>query len=143
MTLDGGGGRHLRADEVAARAAALASLNVAVRGRGNTLARRRHVWPERRFQYTARLAGRPVAVQRGEQGRLCIRLPRRVSEAEAALPDAAAERYVELSMQIVSRQLALPIGNQTRIGWEDTLKTLSSLRLLARAVSAEEVAIYD
>ena len=52
-------------------------------------------------------------------------------------------RYVELSMQIVSRQLALPIGNQTRIGWEDTLKTLSSLRLLGRAVSAEEVAIYD
>jgi ABC-type nitrate/sulfonate/bicarbonate transport system substrate-binding protein len=52
-------------------------------------------------------------------------------------------RYVELSMQIVARQLALPIGNQTRIGWEDTLKTLSSLRLLARAVSAVEVAIYD
>lgn len=52
-------------------------------------------------------------------------------------------RYVQLSMQIVSRQLAVPIGNQTRIGWEDTLKTLSSLRLLARAVSAEEVAIYD
>jgi len=52
-------------------------------------------------------------------------------------------RYVELSMQIVSRQLAVPIGNQTRIGWEDTLKTLSALRLLARAVSAEEVAIYD
>lgn len=52
-------------------------------------------------------------------------------------------RYVEISMQIVSRQLALPIGNQTRIGWEDTLKTLSSLRLLSRAVSAEEVAIYD
>jgi hypothetical protein len=46
-------------------------------------------------------------------------------------------------MQIVARQLALPIGNQTRIGWEDTLKTLSSLRLLDRAVSAEEVAIYD
>jgi len=52
-------------------------------------------------------------------------------------------RYVELSMQIVSRQLAVPIGNQTRIGWEDTLKALSSLRLLERAVSAEEVAIYD
>jgi ABC-type nitrate/sulfonate/bicarbonate transport system substrate-binding protein len=52
-------------------------------------------------------------------------------------------RYVELSMQIVGRQLAVPIGNQTRIGWEDTLKTLSSLRLLGRAVSAEEVAIYD
>jgi len=57
-------------------------------------------------------------------------------------PDLSS-RYVELSMQIVSRQLAVPIGNQTRIGWEDTLKTLSSLRLLARAVSAEEVAIYD
>lgn len=52
-------------------------------------------------------------------------------------------RYVELSMQIVSRQLATPIGSQTRLGWEDTLKTLSSLRLLTRAVSAEEVAIYD
>jgi ABC-type nitrate/sulfonate/bicarbonate transport system substrate-binding protein len=52
-------------------------------------------------------------------------------------------RYVELALQIVSRQLAVPIGNQTRIGWEDTLKTLSSLRLLGRAVSAEEVAIYD
>jgi ABC-type nitrate/sulfonate/bicarbonate transport system substrate-binding protein len=52
-------------------------------------------------------------------------------------------RYVDLSMQIVARQLAVPIGNQTRIGWEDTLKTLSSLRLLGRAVSAEEVAIYD
>jgi ABC-type nitrate/sulfonate/bicarbonate transport system substrate-binding protein len=68
--------------------------------------------------------------------------------AEAAVifgklfPDLSP-RYVELSMQIVSRQLALPIGNQTRIGWEDTLKTLSSLRLLGRAVSAEEVAIYD
>ena len=46
-------------------------------------------------------------------------------------------------MQIVSRQLAVPIGSQTRIGWEDTLKTCPRLRLLARAVSAEEVAIYD
>lgn len=52
-------------------------------------------------------------------------------------------RYVELSTQIVARQLAPPIGSQTRLGWEDTLKILSSLRLLARAVSAEEVAIYD
>jgi ABC-type nitrate/sulfonate/bicarbonate transport system substrate-binding protein len=52
-------------------------------------------------------------------------------------------RYVEVSMQIVARQLAVPIGSQTRLGWEDTLKALSSLGLLARAVSAEEVAIYD
>jgi ABC-type nitrate/sulfonate/bicarbonate transport system substrate-binding protein len=57
-------------------------------------------------------------------------------------PDLAP-RYVEISMQIVARQLAVPIGSQTRLGWEDTLKALSSLGLLARAVSAEEVAIYD
>lgn len=52
-------------------------------------------------------------------------------------------RYLELAMQIVARQLAPPIGSQTRLGWEDTLKILSGQRLLARAVSAEEVAIYD
>ena len=46
-------------------------------------------------------------------------------------------------LQIVARQLAVPIGSQTRLGWEDTLKALSSLGLLARAVSAEEVAIFD
>jgi ABC-type nitrate/sulfonate/bicarbonate transport system substrate-binding protein len=57
-------------------------------------------------------------------------------------PDLAP-RYVEVSMQIVARQLGVPIGSQTRLGWEDTLKVLSSLGLLARAVSAEEVAIYD
>jgi len=57
-------------------------------------------------------------------------------------PDLAP-RYVEVSMQIVARQLGVPIGSQTRLGWEDTLKALSSLGLLARAVSAEEVAIYD
>lgn len=57
-------------------------------------------------------------------------------------PDLPA-RYVELAMQIVARQLAPPIGSQTRLGWEDTLKILSNQRLLARAVSAEEVAIYD
>jgi len=54
-----------------------------------------------------------------------------------------APRYVELAMQIVARQLAPPIGSQTRLGWEDTLKILSGQRMLARAVSAEEVAIYD
>jgi ABC-type nitrate/sulfonate/bicarbonate transport system substrate-binding protein len=52
-------------------------------------------------------------------------------------------RYAELAMQIVARQLAPPIGSQTRLGWEDTLKILSGQRMLARAVSAEEVAIYD
>jgi ABC-type nitrate/sulfonate/bicarbonate transport system substrate-binding protein len=57
-------------------------------------------------------------------------------------PDLAP-RYVELSMQIVARQLAVPIGTQTRLGWEDTLKILNGQRLLGRAVSPEEVAIYD
>jgi ABC-type nitrate/sulfonate/bicarbonate transport system substrate-binding protein len=52
-------------------------------------------------------------------------------------------RYLELAMQIVARQLAPPIGSQTRLGWEDTLKILSGQRMLNRAVSAEEVAIYD
>ena len=52
-------------------------------------------------------------------------------------------RYVELAMQIVARQLAVPIGSQTRLGWEDTLKILNGQRLLGRAVSPEEVAIYD
>lgn len=70
------------------------------------------------------------------------------SPAEAAalfarLYPALPRRYVDLSMQIVGRQLAVPIGSQTRPGWEDTLKILSSLGLLARAVGAEEVAIYD
>jgi ABC-type nitrate/sulfonate/bicarbonate transport system substrate-binding protein len=57
-------------------------------------------------------------------------------------PDFSA-RYLELAMQIVARQLSPPIGSQTRLGWEDTLKILSNQRLLNRAVSAEEVAIYD
>ena len=53
-----------------------------------------------------------------------------------------AERHQHDVVQ-VARQLALPIGSQTRLGWEDTLKALSSLGLLTRAVSAEEVAIFD
>ena len=54
-----------------------------------------------------------------------------------------SQRYLDVAMPIVARQLALPIGSQTRLGWEDTLKALSSLGLLSRAVSAEEVAIFD
>lgn len=58
-------------------------------------------------------------------------------------PDIGA-RYVDLSMVTVGRQLGtLPIGLQTRAGWEDTLKMLTSLGLLARPVSPEEVAILD
>lgn len=58
-------------------------------------------------------------------------------------PDIAP-RYVDLSMVTVARQLGtLQIGLQTRVGWEDTLKLLASLGLLARPVGAEEVAILD
>lgn len=96
-------------------------------------------WTQPQRQDTARRVAQ--AVQEGYQFV-------RDKPAEAAaifgklFPDFSP-RYLELSMQIVARQLATPIGSQTRIGWEDTLKTLSSLRLLGRAVSAEEVAIYD
>ncbi len=69
--------------------------------------------------------------------------PRRAAAIFGQLFPDFSPRYLDLSMQIVSRQLAVPIGSQTRLGWEDTLKTLSSLGLLSRAVSAEEVAIYD
>ncbi len=58
-------------------------------------------------------------------------------------PDIAA-RYVDISMVTVGRQLGtLQIGLQTRVGWEDTLKILTSLGLLARPVGPEEVAILD
>ncbi len=90
-------------------------------------------------QQTARLV--EDAVQEGYQ--FVRDKPTEAAAIFSKLFPDLSPRYVQLSMQIVSRQLAVPIGNQTRIGWEDTLKTLSSLRLLARAVSAEEVAIYD
>lgn len=58
-------------------------------------------------------------------------------------PDSAP-RYVDQSMVTVGRQIGtLQIGLQTRVGWEDTLKILTSLGLLARPVGPEEVAILD
>ena len=95
------------------------------------------VWMQR--EKTARAIAE--AVQEGYQF-----VRDRTSEAAAIFgklfPDLAP-RYVELGMQIVARQLAVPIGTQTRLGWEDTLKILNGQRLLGRAVSPEEVAIYD
>jgi ABC-type nitrate/sulfonate/bicarbonate transport system substrate-binding protein len=53
-------------------------------------------------------------------------------------------RYVDQSMITVGRQLGtLQIGLQTRVGWEDTLKILTTLGLLSRPVGPEEVAILD
>ena len=58
-------------------------------------------------------------------------------------PDIAP-RYADQSMVTVGRQLGTQqIGLQSRAGWEDTLKILTSLGLLARPVSPEEVAILD
>jgi len=52
-------------------------------------------------------------------------------------------RYLKLSLPIVARELNPSIGRQTRQGWQDTIRMLSSLGLLTRPVSADEVAIYD
>ncbi len=55
-----------------------------------------------------------------------------------------APRFVERSMGSVSQQLLpLPVGTQTRAGWEETIKLLSSLKLLAKPVTVDEVAILD
>ena len=55
-----------------------------------------------------------------------------------------APRYVDRSMVTVSQQLGgPPIGQQTRAGWEATLKTLEQLGLLAKPVTVDEVAIID
>jgi ABC-type nitrate/sulfonate/bicarbonate transport system substrate-binding protein len=62
----------------------------------------------------------------------------------AALFPRLAPNYVDRAMAIVSQQVgAPPIGSQTRKGWEDTIETLSSLGLLAKPVTVEEVAIFD
>jgi ABC-type nitrate/sulfonate/bicarbonate transport system substrate-binding protein len=53
-----------------------------------------------------------------------------------------APRYVDRSMATVSQQLSgPPTGIQTRAGWEATIKTLDELGLLAKPVTADEVAI--
>ena len=56
----------------------------------------------------------------------------------------SSPRYVDQSMITVGRQLGtLQIGLQTRVGWEDTLKMLTTLGVLTRPVGPEEVAILD
>lgn len=55
-----------------------------------------------------------------------------------------APRYVDRSMATVSQQLSgLPTGQQTRAGWEATIKTLEQLGLLAKPVTVDDVAIFD
>ncbi len=60
----------------------------------------------------------------------------------ASLFPRLSPRYVDRSMVSVARQLSgPPTGVQTRAGWEATLRTLEQLKLLARPVTVDEVAI--
>jgi ABC-type nitrate/sulfonate/bicarbonate transport system substrate-binding protein len=55
-----------------------------------------------------------------------------------------APRYVDRSIVSVASQLSpAPVGVQTRQGWQDTIDLLSSLKLLAKPVTVDEVAILD
>ncbi len=55
-----------------------------------------------------------------------------------------APRYVDRSMVSVAQQLSpAPVGGQSRQGWEETISLLGSLNLLARPVTADEVAILE
>jgi ABC-type nitrate/sulfonate/bicarbonate transport system substrate-binding protein len=55
-----------------------------------------------------------------------------------------APRYVDRSMVSVASQLSpAPIGVQTRQGWQDTIDLLSQLKLLAKPVTVDEVAIIE
>lgn len=52
--------------------------------------------------------------------------------------------YVVRSMVSVQLELGhAPLGSQTKEGWDDTIKLLHSLHLLARPVTVDEVAIFD
>ena len=124
-------GRHIAVMRLADFGVRLYSLNLAVNEAAWTSQ------PQR--QATARLVAE--AVQEGYQ--FVRDKPGDAAAIFGRLFPDLAPRYVELSMHIVARRLAPPIGSQTRSGWQDTLGVLSSQHLLARAVSAEEVAIYD
>lgn len=55
-----------------------------------------------------------------------------------------APNYVNRSMATVAQQLGHPpIGAQTRQGWQETIDLLSSLKLLAKPVTPDDVAILE
>ena len=55
-----------------------------------------------------------------------------------------APRHVDRSVVSVAQQLSpAPVGGQTRQGWQETLDLLSSLKLLAKPVTVDEVAILE
>ena len=52
-----------------------------------------------------------------------------------------APNYVTRSMVSVAQQLGQPpVGTQTRTGWQDTINLLSSLNLLAKPVTVDDIA---
>lgn len=52
-------------------------------------------------------------------------------------------RYVDRAMVTVAQQLSgPPTGIQTRAGWEETIKTLEELKLLAKPITVDDVAIF-
>jgi ABC-type nitrate/sulfonate/bicarbonate transport system substrate-binding protein len=55
-----------------------------------------------------------------------------------------APRYIDRSMATVSQQLSgPPTGQQTRAGWEATIKTLDQLGLLDKPITPDDVAILN
>jgi ABC-type nitrate/sulfonate/bicarbonate transport system substrate-binding protein len=82
------------------------------------------------------------AVQEGYS--LVNERPADAAERLSELFPRLAPNYVDRSMADVSLQLnPPPIGGQTRAGWEETIKMLSSLGLLDKPVTVDDVAILD
>lgn len=91
-----------------------------------------------------RTAARKIAEALEEGFGMVRDKPREASAIFKRLFPDVSPRYVDQSMVTVGRQLGtLQIGLQTRVGWEDTLKSLTTLGLLSRPVGYEEVAIVD
>lgn len=96
-------------------------------------------WADPRFRSAARLIAEALA--EGYQN--ARDYPIAASTLLQRLFPDLSPRYLELAMQIVGRQMAEPVGGQSRLGWDDTLTTLRTLGALATAVSVEEMAIFE
>jgi ABC-type nitrate/sulfonate/bicarbonate transport system substrate-binding protein len=80
------------------------------------------------------------AVREGYQF-VCDRPAEAVKIFSRLFPDQPV-RYLGEAMPIVARQLGRDVvGSQTRKGWQLTINTLAALKLLARPVTIDEVAV--
>ncbi len=80
-----------------------------------------------------------VAVTRGYQ--FVKSNPEESAQIFSRLYPEKNKEYVRDSMKIVAKSLGnLPVGNQTSQGWEETIKTLGDLKLLAKDVTVPEIA---